>query len=291
MTVIGKKLKSNKGVSIIIALLFFMLAFMVTAVVLTSTAANTNRIEKIREEKQAYITTLSVANMIKDILDTTDMKVRVLDVNYEHECKHYVSGDKSTHQPTTDEIDFRFEDAFEGKDAERIFISELYNKDKYTGSQETVFLVKNGVEFGFDKNSERFEIGDADVKFDMIERAIAEMAFQISKQHDPHNYNENPVYKYIGCDMKDVIPDSYTVTIEAEMNKNYDLSFTVGTVIGDTSYYMTIKTRTITTVPYFSRDEFYELHSDSDIQYSIFFDKIETDYDWDVIAYIKGENA
>lgn len=285
MTAIRKKLKSNNGASIIIALLFFLFAFTLTAVIISSATANTNRIAKIREEKQVYMVTLSLCNLIKEKIKSSNISVRVSDVSYTHECLHYANkNDPSTHEPASCNVDFGLSDAIEGNDPERIFISTLYDPTKYSLSKKTVFLIKNNIEYGFDLNKASLNIDYNDTTFDMLEKVIAEMAYQISTS------NDETVYRNIGCDTNDIIPNGYIISIKAEMNRNYDLSFTVGTENENISFYMTIKTRTSTSVPSFSRDEFFEKHTDSDLEYSIFFDKIQTDYKWDVITFIKGNN-
>ncbi len=287
MTTIGKKLKSNRGVSLIIALLFFLLAFMVTAVILTATAANTNRIEKIREEKQTYMATLSVANMLKDTLDASKIKMRVLDLSYRHEC-----GEKDG------EGKHKVDDLNEIELVEPYYES-LYDKEVYENSDQIVFLVKKVITeketedgektekiseeaYQYNNETNSFDVEEGDTDFNIIEEIIAKMAYQVASTGEED-------IEYIGCDTSDIFPESYKTSIEVKMTRNFDLSFTVGTVCGDTSYYMTLKTRTISTVPTFLRDEFTEMHGD--MKYSVFFDSIMVDYDWDIIAYVKGSNT
>jgi len=66
------KLRSQTGASLLIALLFFLVAMMVGAVVLTAAATNAGRLARNRQEQQNYLAVSSAARLVKeDFRDTT----------------------------------------------------------------------------------------------------------------------------------------------------------------------------------------------------------------------------
>lgn len=64
-----QKLHSDSGASLIIALIFFLLALIVGGVMLTSASANAGRLSHLEEEQQAYLTTSSAARLLREVLD------------------------------------------------------------------------------------------------------------------------------------------------------------------------------------------------------------------------------
>src|SRR5574344_1463921 len=68
MREIRKKLKSRSGASILLALLFLLIALSVGAIVLTSASANAGRIERNRQEQQNYLAVRSAALLLRDDL-------------------------------------------------------------------------------------------------------------------------------------------------------------------------------------------------------------------------------
>lgn len=67
----NQKLKSSRGATLIIALLFFMVCIMVASVIVTAAVANMSRIEKQRDEEQVYLAAFSAARMLQE--DFADM--------------------------------------------------------------------------------------------------------------------------------------------------------------------------------------------------------------------------
>ena len=69
--VIRRKLNSQSGASIVIALLFFLLCLTVGAVVLTAATANVGRVARIQNEQQAYFAVRSAAELLRDEIKGT----------------------------------------------------------------------------------------------------------------------------------------------------------------------------------------------------------------------------
>lgn len=66
MSIIRRKLNSQSGASIVIALIFFLLCLTVGAVVLTAATANVGRVTRIQNQQQAYFAVRSAAELIRD---------------------------------------------------------------------------------------------------------------------------------------------------------------------------------------------------------------------------------
>lgn len=63
-----QKLKSKRGASIILALMFFLIAAVVGSIVLASASSNAGRLSHMRSEQQAYLTMSSAAKLLRDEL-------------------------------------------------------------------------------------------------------------------------------------------------------------------------------------------------------------------------------
>ncbi len=63
---VRKKLHSQAGASLLIALLFFLVALMVGAVVLTAAATNAGRLARNRQEQQDYLAVASAARLVEE---------------------------------------------------------------------------------------------------------------------------------------------------------------------------------------------------------------------------------
>lgn len=68
MTNLRRKLNSQSGASIVIALVFFLVCLTVGAVVLTAATANAGRVTRIQKEQQAYFAVRSAAELLRDEL-------------------------------------------------------------------------------------------------------------------------------------------------------------------------------------------------------------------------------
>lgn len=62
-----KKLKSNTGASILLALMFFLVCFFVASVVMASASVNASRALAQKEEQRSYFAIQSAENLIKDM--------------------------------------------------------------------------------------------------------------------------------------------------------------------------------------------------------------------------------
>ena len=60
------KLHSRTGASMLIALLFFLVAMTVGAVVLTAASANAGRVKRNRQEQQNYLAVASAAGLLRE---------------------------------------------------------------------------------------------------------------------------------------------------------------------------------------------------------------------------------
>lgn len=66
MNTMRRKLNSQSGASIVIALIFFLLCLTVGAVVLTAATANVGRVTRIQNQQQAYFAVRSAAELLRD---------------------------------------------------------------------------------------------------------------------------------------------------------------------------------------------------------------------------------
>lgn len=69
MGCLNQKWNSQKGASLLIALLFFLLCLTVGTVVLTAAGASAGRLAGLRQEEQNYLTVSSAARMLRDKLE------------------------------------------------------------------------------------------------------------------------------------------------------------------------------------------------------------------------------
>lgn len=66
-----KKLKNDSGMSILFALLFFLVVAMISAVILTASSVNLDKNNKQRKEQQAYLSVSSAARLIRSAFGNT----------------------------------------------------------------------------------------------------------------------------------------------------------------------------------------------------------------------------
>lgn len=67
-----RKLKSQSGASILIALVFFLLCVTVGIVVLTAAASNTGQLTHVKDQRQAYLATASAARLIREEMEQVE---------------------------------------------------------------------------------------------------------------------------------------------------------------------------------------------------------------------------
>lgn len=65
---VRKKLHSQRGASVVIALIFFLICVMVGAVILAAASANVGRLSHLRKNEQAYFSLSSAARLVRDDL-------------------------------------------------------------------------------------------------------------------------------------------------------------------------------------------------------------------------------
>lgn len=68
MTMLGKKLQSNRGMSILMGLLLLLVCATAGAAALTSAASNAGRYTHLRRDQQRYLTVASAARTVRDEL-------------------------------------------------------------------------------------------------------------------------------------------------------------------------------------------------------------------------------
>ena len=61
----GRKLNSKRGVTIVMALLFFVIAAIIGSIVITAASASSGRLSHIHNEQQAYLTVSSAAKLAR----------------------------------------------------------------------------------------------------------------------------------------------------------------------------------------------------------------------------------
>lgn len=71
---IYKKLNSNKGASILLALMLFFVCFMVASVILSSSTANIDKIRQRDENQKEYLSVSSAANLLRNIFGGVEYK-------------------------------------------------------------------------------------------------------------------------------------------------------------------------------------------------------------------------
>lgn len=69
MQLLKNKLASERGVSMLVALLFFLVAFMVTVVILDASVTTVKRLSDERDQEQNYLTVTSAARLIRQCLE------------------------------------------------------------------------------------------------------------------------------------------------------------------------------------------------------------------------------
>lgn len=69
MGAVKQKLKSKRGASIILALVFFLICAVVGSIVLASASSNAGRLSHMRDEQQAYLTVSSAAKLVREELE------------------------------------------------------------------------------------------------------------------------------------------------------------------------------------------------------------------------------
>lgn len=71
---IYKKINSNKGASILLALMLFFVCFMVASVILSSATANIDKIRQRDENQKEYLSVGSAANLLRNIFGGVEYK-------------------------------------------------------------------------------------------------------------------------------------------------------------------------------------------------------------------------
>lgn len=74
MKIVRKKLASKCGASIVLALVFFLICTVVGGIVLTSAVSNAGRLSHAESEQQAYLTSSSAAQLVRDELQNQEFQ-------------------------------------------------------------------------------------------------------------------------------------------------------------------------------------------------------------------------
>lgn len=77
-----RKLHTQRGASLLVALVFFLVCAMVAAVILGSATTNTLKIQQRREKKQVYNSVSSAAKFLRDTMNTVSMEGSETAVHY-----------------------------------------------------------------------------------------------------------------------------------------------------------------------------------------------------------------
>lgn len=72
--VLKRKLNSNEGASLMVALLFFIMCATIGSVILAAATASSGRLAKLVKEDQKYYTSTSAASLLTEILSVSDTK-------------------------------------------------------------------------------------------------------------------------------------------------------------------------------------------------------------------------
>ena len=84
-----RKLHTQQGASLLVALVFFLVCAMVAAVILGSATTNTLKVQQRREEKQIYNSVSSAAKFLRDTMNTVSMEGSEIATHYG--CNDYAS--------------------------------------------------------------------------------------------------------------------------------------------------------------------------------------------------------
>ena len=102
---LGKKLNSQSGASILLALLFLLVCMMVAASVLTAAVSNAGKARSGREEQQKYLTLSSAMTLVCDALNEAEYKGKYEYTKEEKKKPVTVTGPDGT-ETTTMEHDY-----------------------------------------------------------------------------------------------------------------------------------------------------------------------------------------
>lgn len=95
MSAMKNKLKDQRGVSVVIALLFFLFCAVIGSIILASAASNAGRLSHMEQEQQAYLTTSSAATMIQQSVN--GMKFKAVAENGVEKSMTLPAGDWSSY--------------------------------------------------------------------------------------------------------------------------------------------------------------------------------------------------
>lgn len=84
MQSVRQKLHSQRGASVVMALMFFLICLMVGGVMLTAASANAGRLSHLRKNEQAYLSLSSAARLLRDDFE---------EIQYRHEVETVTQND------------------------------------------------------------------------------------------------------------------------------------------------------------------------------------------------------
>ena len=89
---LNQKLHSQRGASLLVALMFFLTCAMVAAVILGSATTNAQKLQQRREEQQVYYSVSSAAKLLRDTIDQLSYEGGETAVHYG--CRDYYYDEK-----------------------------------------------------------------------------------------------------------------------------------------------------------------------------------------------------
>ncbi|MDD4844930.1 MAG: hypothetical protein PHU31_11485 [Anaerotignum sp.] len=88
MKIFKKKLKNQKGASILLALMLFFVCFMVASVILSSATANGDKLRQRESNQKEYLAVSSAANLLRDIFGGLEFTGWETNTVYECQGEH-----------------------------------------------------------------------------------------------------------------------------------------------------------------------------------------------------------
>lgn len=152
------RLKNNKGVSLTIALLFFVICAAVGSVILATATAASNRVGGLVSEKQAYYTGASAAKTMSSILENTTVRIDEPNENEKKESKitFYYKDEIAKTPPLPNEFKDSIMDIYKNgekaKTNKKKFRITFTNDDRLSIDEDSNFLISKKKSSPYDIN-------------------------------------------------------------------------------------------------------------------------------------------
>ena len=92
-----RKLHNQRGVSLLVSLVFFLVCAMVAAVILGSATTNAEKLQHQQEEQQVYYSVSSAAQLLRDKVD--NLTITGSELSTQYECSKYYPDNLESIQP------------------------------------------------------------------------------------------------------------------------------------------------------------------------------------------------